>query len=122
VGIQLSPDGQDLQFRNLADAKMAQVIARDAVRMALQEYREGQKRGRNDQGQGSLALGTILSKARARSELTQEDAAAEAGVHPTTIGKIETGDRGMSLQTFARLSFVYDDKFAEDVLDYYANV
>jgi DNA-binding XRE family transcriptional regulator len=53
--------------------------------------------------------------------LTQEEAASRAGVHPTTIGKIETGDRGMSLPTFAKLSYVYDEFFVEDVLRYYAD-
>ena len=97
------------------------VVAREAARMALQDYREGQKRGRSDQGQGSLALGTILSQARERVDMTQEQAAVIAGVHPTTIGKIETGDRGMSLTTFAKLSFTYDEQFVDEVLDHYAS-
>jgi DNA-binding XRE family transcriptional regulator len=112
----ISQDGQN--FVRMSDAQFASEIAKEAARLAIQEHREGQKRGRNDQGQGSLVLGTILSKARTEAKMTQEALADLAGVHPTTIGKIETGDRGMSLKTFCLLYPHLSDDFLWDVVGY----
>jgi|SRR5215213_9910892 len=100
----------------------ARDIAKEAAREVLGEYRSQQKRGRSDQGRGSSELGTILSEARERLHLTQDQVADATGLHPTTIGKIETGDRGMSMTTFAKLCGSYDIEFIDEVITYYASL
>lgn len=79
------------------------------------------KQGRSDSGSGSVALGDIVT--HARGPRTKREIAEMAGLHPTTIGKIESGDRGMSLETFLRLHSVLDhpDDFLQAVYDHYAN-
>jgi DNA-binding XRE family transcriptional regulator len=107
-----------IPFENTAMA----TVAKEAARMALQEYRVEQKRGRRDAGTGSEKLGEILRTSRG-TRYTQEELAELAGLHPTTIGKIETGDRGMSLHTFCRLAQAFandgDEDFAWRVVEYF---
>ncbi len=90
------------------DQRMA-IIAAVAARSALNEYRAEQKRGRQDQGSGDEKLGTILRSSREFKNWTQEELGTRTGLHPTTIGKIESGQRGMSLLTFCKLSQAFSD-------------
>lgn len=96
------------------------LIAR-GVEMALQREKERAKHGRSDTGSGDPRLGEIVRRYREREGLTQRDLGDNAGLHSTTIGKIESGDRGMSLDTFARIAggFSPDQtfNFAVDVID-----
>lgn len=113
---------QDFNVLKGVQEEWARDIAKEAAREVLGEYRSSQKRGRSDQGRGSSELGTILSEARERRNLTQDQVAEQSGLHPTTVGKIETGDRGMSMTTFAKLTGVYDYGFLEEVIAYYAGL
>lgn len=97
------------------DQRLA-TIAAVAARLTLEEYRKEQKRGRQDRGSGDPVIGGIVRQYREDIGLSQEMLAERAGVHPTTIGKIETADRGMSLATFCRLYKVFADPlFADQV-------
>lgn len=73
--------------------------------MALDDYRQSQKKGRDDRGSGDAIVGRILKSARTEGGYTQESLGQAAGLHPTTIGKIESGQRGMSFTTFCRLAY-----------------
>ncbi len=90
------------------------------VKQALEETRKEAKLGRSDTGRGSIELGNIVYRYRTRMKMTQKALADEAGLHPTTIGKIESGERGMSLHTFSRLSQVLsidNEEFMWEVVD-----
>lgn len=113
---------EDIGFSSPEVSRLALAIAQDAATMALQEYRQTQKRGRSDQGHGSPQLGMILFRARERFKETQDSVSAFTTLHATTIGKIETGDRGMSMTTFAKLAKFYDEQFIDEVIDYYASL
>ena len=106
------------------DQRLA-IIAAVAARSALNEYRAEQKRGRQDQGSGDEQLGTILRTSREYKEWTQEELGKRAGLHPTTIGKIESGQRGMSLATFCKLAQSFSDaddwEFAWAIVAYVAS-
>jgi DNA-binding XRE family transcriptional regulator len=73
-------------------------------------------------GTGSEELGGILKYYREKLELTQKQLANFAGIHPTTVGKIEGGERGMSLETFAKLAYHLDEDFAWRIIDTIADV
>lgn len=77
------------------------------------------KRGRSDKGSGSSQLAWILTFHRDYELLTQAELARKAGVHPTTISKIEDGERGISMMTLAKLSVPLGMDFARKVLAYY---
>jgi len=96
---------------------MAKDIAKEAVREALAEFRQEQKRGRNDSGSGSYQLGVILRRWRTDRGMSQGTLSELTGLHATTIGKIETGDRGMSFNTFCRLIDTFGSDFAMEVVD-----
>lgn len=92
------------------------------------------KHGREDRGSGSIEVGRILLDHRTRLGMSQEQLAQESGVHRSTIGRIEQGDRGMSLETFAKINRAIrskvqaipehewpdGDSFAYGVLGFYA--
>ena len=82
-------------------------IADAAAQRAISSYRERDRFGRDDRGTGSVEIGNILRHRRERAKMTQRQLADAAGLHPTTIGKIETGERGMSLATFCKLAQVF---------------
>lgn len=94
-------------------------VASEAASRAIREMRSERKLGRNDSGRASPALGDILLRYREDAGLTQRQLADLAGIHDTTIGKIETAQRGMSLATFAKLNRAFLDMdidgFAVDV-------
>lgn len=75
-----------------------------------------QKREREDRGGGFPALGAITTKYREKDGLIISHLAHMAGLHPTTIGKIEAGQRGMSLYTFSRLSRILGMQYAGEVI------
>jgi DNA-binding XRE family transcriptional regulator len=105
------------------DQRLA-IIAAVAARSALNEYRAEQKRGRQDQGSGDEQLGTILRSSREFKGWTQQELGERAGLHATTIGKIESGQRGMSLPTFCKLAQIFSDAddwdFAWTIISYVA--
>jgi DNA-binding XRE family transcriptional regulator len=98
-------------------AGQAREMAKEAARYALREYRQEQKRGRNDRGSGDKKLGGIVLGWRNSNNITQAKLSEWTGLHPTTIGKIETGDRGMSFETFCRLITVFGSDFAWEVAE-----
>lgn len=109
------PNGQVLDLSAMIQSA-AQATATEML--ALQKVQS--KRGRSDKGTGSPDLGKILLDAREYLDYTQAELGREAGVHPTTISKIEDGERGMSMLTLAKLSPWLPDDFTRDVLKYYA--
>lgn len=70
---------------------------------------------------GSRELGAIMKRhrldpGRGYPGMTQRALADASNVHYSTIQKLETGDRGMGMETFAKLASVLGDEFVEDVL------
>lgn len=88
----------------------------EIIRTTIEADRQERKHGRQDTGHGSKEVGAILLSARQREGLSQAVLAGRAGLHPTTVGKIEAGFRGMSLFSFSRLSGVLGMDFARDVI------
>lgn len=95
-------------------------IAEKAAEKTIRIFREQRKLSRNDVGRASSAVGEILKRYRAICGLSQNSLAEQAGLHETTIGKIELAKRGMSLVTFAKLAAVFLDldysDFATEVI------
>jgi DNA-binding XRE family transcriptional regulator len=109
----LAPQGDPY----IVSAGQAREMAKLAVKEALEEVRAERKLGRSDVGSGDIRIGELLLRHRTREEMTQKQLAALTGLHPTTIGKIENGERGMSLETFAKLAYNLEESFAWDVID-----
>jgi DNA-binding XRE family transcriptional regulator len=110
----------DTEYGWVLSAKEVKSIAAEAVKQALSEDRAGRKYNRSDTGTGSAVVGEILKTFRTRCGWTQKELAERAGIHPTTIGKIESGERGMSLHTFSRIAqefYVIGDDFIWQVID-----
>jgi len=53
-------------------------------------------------------IGRNIQIAREQAGLSQEDAAAQAGMHPTTLSMIETGSREPRIDSIIRLAFTLD--------------
>lgn len=96
--------------------QIVQQAAEAGAKLALEEFHRS-RRERQDRGSGDERLGKVLRSTREKQGLTQQALASSTGIHYTTIGKIETGDRGMSLTTFAKLSFALGNTFAQDIVD-----
>ena len=91
----------------------------DYDRMAeamLEAQRRAGKRRRKDEGSATPELAKCLRSARERAALSLRELAVLAKVHHTTIQKIEAGERGMSLLTFAKLASGLDLKFVFSTL------
>lgn len=93
-------------------------LAEEVALRVLEKYRESQKRGRNDQGTGSKKFGMILRKERERAGHNFQSLGHAAGIHPTTISKIESGQRGMSLRTFGKLADILGIDFVNEVVQF----
>jgi DNA-binding XRE family transcriptional regulator len=91
--------GQNVSMMDDAMVRAAEAGAR----IALEEFRQARKMGRDDRGTGDPEVGSLLRNGREWVSMTQTQLAEAAGVHYTTIGKIETGERGMSLSTFCKI-------------------
>ncbi len=74
---------------------------------------------RDSRGSGSSDLGAAVKYWREHCGLSFAELGRRSGLHPTTIEKIETGDRGMSMKTLSRLGPELGDSFVEDVLGVY---
>ena len=101
------------------DFSLSQQLNRLADRLVNEIPRAITRKHRDDQGSGSETLGAILFAARERMGYTQRKLGDCAGLHSTTVQKIETGLRGMSLISFAKLERCLDDEFLDDILRYY---
>jgi DNA-binding XRE family transcriptional regulator len=95
-----------------------QEMAKMGAAEALEQFRLSRKMGRDDKGTGDEFIGKVLRQSREHLGYTQSDLAEKAGVHYTTIGKIETGDRGMSLHTFCKVSRWLGSGFTGAVVAY----
>lgn len=102
---------QGLNDNYPTDERIAEI-----VRETIEADRESRKHGRSDQGRGGETLGLYVVSARRREGMSQAVLAKLSGLHPTTVGKIEAGLRGMSLFSFSRLSGVLGMDFARDVI------
>jgi len=71
------------------------------VRLCILVYAMTARRG-NRQGTDRL-VGDILRQERERAGMTQEDLAAAAGLHRTTISLLERGIKSPTLQTLFRV-------------------
>lgn len=100
----------------LVTKNQAVEIAAEAVELALERRKKTQKRGRADQGTGSKMIGAIVKAWREHYSMDITEVAKIANLHPTTVGKIESGQRGMSLKTLACLVNALGYDFAKDVL------
>lgn len=100
-------------------------IAKEAAAAAIAEDRVSRKLGREDVGSGSPIVGGWLRQSREKCGLSQRSLAERTGLHPTTIGKIETGERGMSLRVFAKLAWAMpeeeNDAFLCNVIEYFGS-
>lgn len=94
-------------------------IAVESAREAITAYKTSQKRGRKDEGRGSKILGNMIRSFRETRGWSISELAELSGLHPTTVGKLESGQRGMGLKTFAKLSgalgLVFQDNVLEDI-------
>ena len=59
------------------------------------------------------ALGARLARIRRAARLTQEDAAAQAGVATETLSRIERGTRPLKVETLQKLADTYGVDIAE---------
>ncbi len=57
--------------------------------------------------------GAVLRKARARRKLTQVELARRAGLHQTTVARLETGTHRPSMDTLQRLAKALKMKVGE---------
>jgi DNA-binding XRE family transcriptional regulator len=89
------------------------------AKQALQEF-QAQRQRKQDRGSGDEKFGKALRSTRERDGLTQQEFAKRAGVHYTTIGKIETGDRGMTAETLAKILWASSAGFQNWALRYLA--
>jgi DNA-binding XRE family transcriptional regulator len=111
---------RSIQFQNenlkmYTDEGIQRLIS-SGVRMALEEDRTSRKLGREDRGSGDEYIGKQLKFAREGAGMSQRQLAEQAGLHPTTIGKIETGERGMSLRVFCRLAWALPEDNARGLV------
>lgn len=90
-----------------------------SAKKALEEFRNDRKMSREDKGTGSTVLGNILAHHRSEGGETQASLARRTGIHPTTISKIEKGQRGMSLETFLKLADSLGIDFLDEMVVYY---
>lgn len=88
----------------------------EIIRETIDADREDRKHSRRDGAGGSEAVGAIVLSYRNRERLSQAGLAGLSGLHPTTIGKIEAGLRGMSLETFSRLCGPLGLQFAAEII------
>ena len=56
------------------------------------------------------AFGLVLREARARAQLTQEQLAFKAGIHPTYLSQVERGLKSPSLEVLVALSRALHEK------------
>ena len=119
--IAADPDGPVHMLTDYGISK----IAKEAAQAALAEDRANRKLGREDIGSGSTTVGLWLKQAREGAGLSQRRLAERSGLHPTTIGKIETGERGMSLRVFAKIVWAMTedegDEFLWSVIEYFGS-
>lgn len=54
------------------------------------------------------AFGLNVKLARVKAGLTQEELAERAGMHRTTIGQLERGQRGLNVASLGRLADALD--------------
>jgi DNA-binding XRE family transcriptional regulator len=98
---------------------LVQHAAQAGAKLALEEF-QSQRRAKQDRGSGDVKFGQALRSTRERDGLTQEEFAKRANVHYTTIGKIETGDRGMTAETLAKILWASGMGFQAWALRYLA--
>jgi DNA-binding XRE family transcriptional regulator len=104
-----------LQAGGVTPQMLVLEAAKIGARLALEEFQRSRKE-RQDRGSGDESLGKVLRSTRENLGLTQQQLASSTGIHYTTIGKIETGDRGMSLTTFCKLAFFLGSDFYEPII------
>lgn len=96
-------------------------IAVASAREAIAAMKKAQKRGRSDTGSGSKVIGSLIRDHREEEGWSVTDLAEKSGLHPTTIGKLEAGNRGLGFKTFCKLAALMDPAFADRVILYVAD-
>jgi transcriptional regulator with XRE-family HTH domain len=89
----------------LGEEQLRELVRR--VAMDLQKQRE-------ESGTGDRDLGHILKEHREATGYTQSELAEAAQVTRSTVSKVESGDRGMSLVTFCLVAHVLGTAFVEE--------
>jgi transcriptional regulator with XRE-family HTH domain len=80
---------------------------------------ESQKRGRSEVGNGHPLVGAVLTGYREYQNLNKRQLAALTGLNHTFIGRIERGERGITVESLAKLHRALGDEFALEYLDAY---
>jgi transcriptional regulator with XRE-family HTH domain len=68
---------------------------------------------------GSPELGEILRRARTEVGISQNALARIAGLHQSTVHKIEAGSRGLGAVTIAKITPHVGPRFRTEVMNYY---
>lgn len=68
-------------------------------------------------GLGSDSTAKVLTTYLAESGMNNRELADKVEVHPTFIGKVASGKRGLSTVTLARMGQVFGDQFILDYVD-----
>lgn len=88
-------------------------LDQDLLRELVKRVAMDLQRQREESGTGDPDLGAVVREFREAAHMTQLDLAEAAHVTRSTISKVESGDRGMSLVTFCLVAFVLGTDFVE---------
>jgi transcriptional regulator with XRE-family HTH domain len=94
--------------------RMVDLIAENLWERMEQRRQETGKRNRTDQGSGDPRTGAILRKHR--GDMSIRSLSNKTGLDHTFIGRIERGERGMSVESLAASSNALGFEFAIDYL------
>lgn len=75
------------------------------------------KRNRNDTGSGSAVAGGILRSYREKQGLSLRTLHDLTGLHHAFLGRIERGQRGVGIETFAKLDMIFGPAFTSSFLE-----
>jgi plasmid maintenance system antidote protein VapI len=89
----------------------------EILQIAADAFVKANKRSRNDVGRGDPELGQILQKAIARTGESLGEVSRAIGKHPTFMGKVIRGERGISISTLAELHWYFGGVFSVRYLD-----
>lgn len=96
---------------SMTDQEREEVLA-----LAAQAFTKANKRSRNDQGRGDPALGAILAVYLEGHGYSQAEFGREIGRHPTFVNKVINGERGVSIETLANMTYILGQDFSRDYL------
>jgi plasmid maintenance system antidote protein VapI len=89
----------------------------EILQIAADAFVKANKRSRNDVGRGDPELGHIIQMAIAETGDSLGEFSRGIGKHPTFMGKVIRGERGISISTLAELHWYFGDDFSARFLD-----